>query len=298
MAKRAGKSAMITASMEAMVGQIIASLGGDPKFPNLPGNATALGRAQDLMWEAFDTSDAKQRLAMAKQALAISPLCADAHVLLAQEEAGPGAPRIAAYRAGVAAGAKALGKRAFKEDVGHFWGILETRPYMRALHGLAAELWRAGQYDESLEQYTEMLRLNPNDNQGVRYETLDHLLELGRDAGAATLVKAYKDDGSAGWAYGRALLRFRKSGAGAMARKALDAAVQCNRHVPAFLTGAKPLPRRPPEFHSPGDANEAITYAYTGKVAWAAAAGAVDWLRSEAATVATASKAKARQQEA
>jgi hypothetical protein len=33
----------------------------------------------------------------------------------------------------VAAGERSLGPKAFEEDAGHFWGILETRPYMDRL---------------------------------------------------------------------------------------------------------------------------------------------------------------------
>ncbi|MDP2168388.1 MAG: hypothetical protein Q8J64_08670 [Thermodesulfovibrionales bacterium] len=53
-------------------------------------------------------------------------------MLLAQETSKSLDEEIDLYRQGVEAGEMALGKKAFKEGVGHFWGILETRPYMRA----------------------------------------------------------------------------------------------------------------------------------------------------------------------
>ena len=190
MAKRTAKSPVISAGMEAMMAEIVSRLSGDFKLPNLPGKMTGLERAQDLMWDAFDTSDSKKRVTMANEALAMSPLCADAYVLLGRESAAGDTQRLELFRKGVEAGAKAVGKRAFKEDVGMFRGILETRPYMRALHELAGDLWRGGEHDQSLVHYNDMLRLNPNDNQGVRYELLDHLLELGREAEAKMLIKA------------------------------------------------------------------------------------------------------------
>jgi tetratricopeptide (TPR) repeat protein len=67
------------------------------------------------------------------------------------------------YRQGVAAGEKALGKRAFRDDVGHFWGLMAP-PYMRARQGLAEALWKYGERDEAVAHYQDMLRLNPNDN--------------------------------------------------------------------------------------------------------------------------------------
>ncbi len=52
---------------------------------------------------------------------------------------------------------------------GGFWGIIETRPYMRAFHGLGLTAWKQGRLEESIGVFKQMLKLNPNDNQGVRY---------------------------------------------------------------------------------------------------------------------------------
>jgi len=52
---------------------------------------------------------------------------------------------------------------------GAFWGVLESRPYMRALHGLGLTLWKQGRLKETKDIFKKMLVLNPNDNQGVRY---------------------------------------------------------------------------------------------------------------------------------
>lgn len=41
-----------------------------------------------------------------------------------------------------------------------------------------------------MEEYTEMLALHKNDNQGVRYELLPCLLALGRLEDAAGLISA------------------------------------------------------------------------------------------------------------
>jgi len=52
---------------------------------------------------------------------------------------------------------------------GGFWGILETRPYMRAMHGLGLTAWKQGHLDRAIDIFNRMLKINPNDNQGVRY---------------------------------------------------------------------------------------------------------------------------------
>ena len=46
----------------------------------------ALHEAQDLMYRAWETTGRQARINLAKRALEISPLCADAYVLLAEEE--------------------------------------------------------------------------------------------------------------------------------------------------------------------------------------------------------------------
>ena len=47
----------------------------------------ATARAQEVMYSAWDQTTARARIALAREALAISPLCADAFVLLAEEDA-------------------------------------------------------------------------------------------------------------------------------------------------------------------------------------------------------------------
>src|SRR5213078_3903422 len=119
-----------------------------------------------VMYDAWDQTTSRARVALAHKALAISPLCADAYVLLAEEEAQSAAKALEYYRKGVEAGEQALGRKGFKEYAGHFWGFLETRPYMRARAGLAATLVQLGDVAGALAHYRDMLQLNPNDNQG------------------------------------------------------------------------------------------------------------------------------------
>jgi len=232
------------------------------------------------MYDAWDANDKKRRIALAEKALELSPLCADAYVLLAQETAGNSDQAIELYRQGVEAGEKAIGKTAFRDDVGHFWGLLETRPYMRARHGLAQALWNKGLRDETVTHYRDMLRLNPNDNQGIRYLLLDCLLILGRDDDAAKLVKRYRDDGSAAWSWSRALLTFRRSGDCPESRSVLSQAIGDNTHVAALLLGDKKMPRQLPAYIGMGDENEAVAYVHGAAAAWATTSGALAWLKT------------------
>lgn len=235
--------------------------------------------AQDIMYDAWDTGDRKRRIALAKKALEISPLCADAYVLLAQETAENLDQAIELYRQGVEAGERSIGKAAFRDDVGHFWGMLETRPYMRARQGLAQTLWDKGLRDEAVTHYRDMLRLNPNDNQGIRYLLLDCFLILGRDDDATKLIKRYKEDGSAAWNWSRALVAFRQGGDCPESRSALLQAIGDNTHVAALLLGDRKMPRQLPDYIGIGDKNEAVVYVHGAAAAWAATPDALTWLR-------------------
>lgn len=248
----------------------------------IAGGADSLRRAQDIMYDAFDEGDPHRRVQLAQKALAVSADCADAYVLLG-EHAASRAEALELFERGVAAGERALGPKAFQENVGCFWGILETRPYMRARERFAHALWTAGRRDETVEHLQEMLRLNPNDNQGIRYTLAGYLLFLGRDADLANLLERYPREGSATWAFTRALLAFRKQGDTAEAQRLLQAATKTNKHVVPYLLSEKMLPADQPDYYSWGDESEAIMYAQMFLAGWKDTAGAIDWVRRNSA---------------
>jgi len=236
--------------------------------------------AQALVFEAWESPDPGVRAAQARKALELWPDCADAWVILAQDMADTLLEAHEFYAEGVSAGERALGKAVFEDGVGHFWGILETRPYMRARLGLAQVLRHMGEIDEAAGHLRDMLRLNPGDNQGNRYVLLHLLLEAGRDAEAAQLLAEYPDDAMAEWKFARALVAFRQTGAGGESDELLARALQANGFVAAYLLGRRPLPRQPPTSIGFGDNNEAIAYAVDYKAIWKQTPGALAWLKA------------------
>lgn len=237
-----------------------------------------LDQAQQIMYQAFEQRDERYKLDLAKQALTLCPDCADAYVLLA-EHAGNHNDALELYRKGVEAGERTLGPQVFQENVGHFWGVLETRPYMRARLGLANELWSAGRRAEAVPHLQDLLRLNPHDNQGVRYTLAGYLLYLDRDEDVASLLQQFTEEASASWAYTRTLLAFRQGGDTPHARQCLEAAKKSNRYVPAFLLGKKHLSAEQPPYYSPGQESEAMVYAQMFLRCWRNTSGALTWLR-------------------
>jgi tetratricopeptide (TPR) repeat protein len=148
---------------------------------------------------------------------------------------------------------------------------------MRARAGLAGRLWQRGEREAAVEHYREMLRLNPNDNQGIRYLLATCLIEIDRDDELAALLKQYDGDAMAAWAYAKALLAFRREGDSPRARRLLRDAMKTNPHVPARLLLQK-KPKRLPEFIGFGDENEAIAYVAENLEGWKRTPGALAWL--------------------
>ncbi len=237
-----------------------------------------LSQAQDLIYDAWDERYRDKRLALARKALSISPYCADAYNLLAEESKSM-EERQGLYEKGVRAGRMALGDLFFKENTGYFWGIIETRPYMRALAGFSECLWKTGRRQEAIENYQDMMRLNPNDNQGIRYILINCLLTEGMEEPAASLLSEYNEP-SCFMLYSKALLLFRKSG-GTTTDDCLEQAIESNSNAPLYLLKQKHIPWLLPSSYSWGSEEEAVIYADMACEAWENTHGALAWLAAE-----------------
>jgi tetratricopeptide (TPR) repeat protein len=148
---------------------------------------------------------------------------------------------------------------------------------MRALMGLAGALARAGDIGGAISNYQELLRLNPNDNQGVRYVLLPMLIQNDQDQAEALLAK-YPADVAAAWLYSGALLTFRRQGDSAHACEQLHKAFEQNRHVPEYLLDPDSADGFWPDSYAIGSDEEAIIAADECLCAWDATPGALVWL--------------------
>lgn len=243
---------------------------------------SAVHKAQDIVYEAWETDDRKKRIRMAKEALAISPDCADAYNLLA-EEAKTLEDARDLYMKGIEAGRRALGEKFFKENTGHFWGYMPTRPYMRSRAGYMECLWLLGEHDEAIMHAKEMLKLNTGDNQGIRYFLIAYLAESGRYEELERFMsnKQYRDDCAAEWLYTRALLTFVKHGVSETSAKELKIALQENKFAPEYLSGKKDVPRDLPDCITMGGEDEGYCYAARYLAAWKKVPGALQWLKEQ-----------------
>jgi tetratricopeptide (TPR) repeat protein len=240
---------------------------------------SALEQAQDLVYDA-EEAVGRRRIVLAKRALALSPDCADAYRLLG-ELAHASDDAVGWFQKGVEAGERAIGAQNFEPLAGHFWGSLETRPYMRARLALALALRDRGRHHEAIVHLQELLRLNPGDNQGVRYILLPLMLDENENDGATRLLDEYEDDASATLMYGRALGQFRATGDSVAARATLRAAQRANAHVPRYLLDPEEIPWSRPSYITPGDEGEAAETAEALVEAFEKTEGALMWLAEQ-----------------
>jgi tetratricopeptide (TPR) repeat protein len=259
--------------------RILEKIMGDLARDLVPGVVNApVAAATELLYRSYEEPDKNRAAQLAKEALQICPDCAEAYVVLAELTSNR-KEALRLYELGLAAGERALGPQVFQRDVGHFWANLETRPYMRAKKGLAHILWVVGRREEALQHLRDMLRLNPNDNQGVRYSLAIYLLIMDRDDDLNQLLERYSDEISAAWAYTKALVFFRQNGDTIEARRLLKKARKTNKHVPAYLLGENDLPFEEPKLYSPGDEREAVLYVRNFLASWKSTPGAIAWLK-------------------
>lgn len=238
---------------------------------------TPVEQAQDVMYQAWDAQGVR-RIRLARKALTISPDCADAYVLLAEEAAKSIEEAKELFEKGVAAGERALGPEMFEENAGHFWGIVQTRPYMRARAGLAGCLYAMGRREETAEHYLEMMRLNPGDNQGIRYSLANLLLELGDYERFEAFFAEHGGEKRSLMLYTRALATFLQEGESERAVAQLKEALASNEFVPLYLLGKKRIPAQLPDYIQPGGEDEAAHYALDAQSTWGQNVQALAWL--------------------
>ncbi len=254
--------------------------GGSP-LPTASGSRTASEKAQELAYDAMEADDPNTAVSLAMRAVELDHRCVDALVMLARAGSDSPDELIENIEKAVWMGERALGEEFFEENRGHVWGILETRPYMRARQELAELLRDANRIDDATAHYEAMLDLNPDDNQGIRDMLLACYLMQGNLDGARRVFDENEDDGSATFQWSRVLERH-LAGDEAKAVTLLAEARKDNTFVEPYITGRKGMPRTLPDFYSPGDESEAKYVAVNLRPAWKGHRASVAWLKAQA----------------
>ncbi len=253
---------------------LLDSLMGKPLPDHLPGELSIEEQVLEMVYDAWE-APVKEGIAMAEKALRIFPDCIEAHEFLAAKMGKP-QERLAQLEEAVEIGRRIFGGDFLNKNKGAFWGITETRPFMRCLTGLAGSYWEAGKLAEATAIWEETLELNPNDNQGNRYGLALVLLELGELVKFKKLRKKYQE-GAAMMYFNDALAAFLEKGENDNSNMILRVAFGNNRFVPPMLLASAP-PTGQPDSYAFHSREEAVIYARDAWRVWSKAAGARQWL--------------------
>jgi hypothetical protein len=140
-------------------------------------------------WEFIEQGDHMNAAQCAREVLNRQPDAIDSYVILSRT-VRTNAEKIALLREGARIGDRVFEKEvlAAPNDDFHFWGRMETRPYMRALQHLSLALVadpRDGTIDEAVAIWRKLYAICPNDNLGVRFLIAEYEetgnVELGDD---------------------------------------------------------------------------------------------------------------------
>jgi tetratricopeptide (TPR) repeat protein len=232
--------------------------------------------AQQLAYDAMEAPSDREASRLAREALKIDPDCVDALVIVAELTRSP-TKRLFLFEEAVKVGEKRLGEDFFAENEGHFWDILETRPYMRAKKGLADELIHARRPLDAMRHLEELLKLCPNDNMGNRFDLLGTYLISDHLDQALELLNRYPEGFSAIWNWSAVLIHYLRRDFDA-ATEWLARARKQNRYVEPYLSGKKKIPDVQPEFYTVGKESEAIVCASHLAAPWALHPVALAWL--------------------
>ena len=240
-------------------------------------------QAQDLVYEAYQLTPAKAKKNIEK-ALQLDPNCIEAYEYLASREKSA-KKALEVVEKGIAIGRKQFGGKFLKENKGIFWGIHETRPFMRCLYKKATILAMEDETAEAVAIMEEMLELNEHDNQGVRFPLLSVLITLGDTEKFKKYDKMFADEEhSVPMLYSRALFAFKTEGDTPKARKMLKKAFDANPFVvrelfnPNFqFSGVKSYMAGSPE--------EAENYLLHAFFCWHNTEGAIEWMLDESVKI-------------
>ena len=156
---------------------------------------------------------------------------------------------------------------------------------MRARARLAETLRAAGRVEEAVLEWETMLKLNPNDDQGVRHMLLTHYLAVRQPQNAQRLMAEYPRDfeTSTAFAYAHVLERFLSEDV-AGAAWALALARRQNPHTEVYLADFHKRPESVPDRCLPGSEDEAAYFADALRLAWKAYPAARLWLAGQSLT--------------
>ena len=223
-------------------------------------NNTPLDDAYELLEKAEEAKTEKLAIKYAKKAYEICPDCFDAILFQVNLEDDP-LKRWDLLNKGLEKERKRLENANFfqQDNIGYFYGIFETRPYMRGLYAKANYLLLDGKIKQALNVCKEILRLNKNDNLGARYLLMAIYAYLEEEQEMLKLYKKYSEE-NLEMLFPLFVLYY-KLGNDDLAKKYLKRINKANANFLKLFKGTIKINEDTPKgYYAIGDASEVIMY--------------------------------------
>ncbi len=256
--------------------QFLSSLAGSP-IPELPDEVLSEAeKAENLVYQAYG-EDIEEGLKLVNDALELDKDCIEAYLFLSELQLFPEIRRIFLEKA-IHVGWEKFGGQYLEDHKGHFYGLTETRAFMKALMFMAALEELADNVEGAVEIYEKILELNHNDNMGARTPLFSYLIELEEWDKFKKYDAMFSEEESAQMLFDRALFTFLTQGENLEAKKLLQRGIKANKNVPRILLKSIFIHDLPSNFIL-GDKSEAEYYCYYSQDNWRSNPGALKWLR-------------------
>ena len=228
---------------------------GEIEYKNTP-----LDDAYEILEEAQNARNEKEALRLAKKAYEKSSECFDAILFQCDLEKN-GIKRMKLLDDGLEFEKNRLTKENYfdKENIGHFYGVFETRPYIRGLATKAEYLLEEGKLRQAANVCKEVLKLNENDNLGARYLLMAIYATLEEEKDMLDLYKKYPEEDLEMLFPLFAI--YYKIGNDKKAKDYLNRIDKCNSNFVKYFKGTiKPSEKINPGYYSRGDSSEIFMY--------------------------------------
>ena len=192
--------------------------------------------ADDFVELAEYAEDDAAALKYSRKALKLDPDNLDAERIVAMAGSRDPIDLIKKLERAVARGDQVMQKKGLfdEESIGEFWGILETRPYMRLLHDYMEVLSECGMVRKAEELCEKMIHLSDNDNLGVRYRLMHLYAFFEEEEKALELYSRYEGDQETQMLLPLSVLYFKK-GDWSTAEKYLKLLSKLNKDTGRFI---------------------------------------------------------------
>lgn len=228
---------------------------GEIEYENTP-----LDDAYEILEKAQNAKTEKEAIKLAKKAYEKSQECFDAILFQCDLEEN-GIKRMKLLDEGLEFEKNRLIKEKYfdKENIGQFYGLFETRPYIRGLVIKAEYLLEEGKLRQAESVCREVLRLNKHDNMGARYLLMAIYATLEEENNMLKLYKKYPEE-DLEMIFPLFALYY-KIGNDKKAKEYLKRVDKCNSNFVKFFNGTiKENEKVQPGYYSRGDSSEIFMY--------------------------------------